>query len=157
MEIGNEMKPIYSPFLLFSCSVWSDPLWPHGLQHARLPCSSPSPRVCSNSVHWVGDAIQHLALYSRVKRKKKNQPRMLFVALIYSKILDSSLYPSVPQCPSRSDESNSTCFLWIWQNLKWEDQWDNLGNSIWVFGGGQNVTEMCSRIIISWGAVKVNL
>ena len=23
--------------------------WPHGLQHARLPCPSPSPRVCSNS------------------------------------------------------------------------------------------------------------
>ena len=27
----------------------SDSLWPHGLQHARLPCLSPSPRVCSNS------------------------------------------------------------------------------------------------------------
>ena len=24
-------------------------LWPHGLQHARLPCPSPSPRACSNS------------------------------------------------------------------------------------------------------------
>ena len=24
-------------------------LWPHGLQHSRLPCPSPSPRVCSNS------------------------------------------------------------------------------------------------------------
>ena len=24
-------------------------LWPHGLQYARLPCSSPSPRACSNS------------------------------------------------------------------------------------------------------------
>ena len=24
-------------------------LWPHGLQHARLPCSSLSPGVCSNS------------------------------------------------------------------------------------------------------------
>ena len=24
-------------------------LWPHGLQHARLPCLSPSPRACSNS------------------------------------------------------------------------------------------------------------
>ena len=24
-------------------------LWPHGLQHFRLPCSSLSPRVCSNS------------------------------------------------------------------------------------------------------------
>ena len=27
----------------------SDSLWPRGLQHARLPCSSPSPRACSNS------------------------------------------------------------------------------------------------------------
>ena len=36
-------------FLLFSHSVMSDSLWPHGLQHARLPCPSPSPRVCSNS------------------------------------------------------------------------------------------------------------
>ena len=35
-------------YLLFSRSV-SDSVWPHGLQHARLPCPSPSPRVCSNS------------------------------------------------------------------------------------------------------------
>ena len=27
----------------------SDTLWPHGLQHARLPCPSPTPRACSNS------------------------------------------------------------------------------------------------------------
>ena len=27
----------------------SDSLWPHGLQHARLPCPSLTPRVCSNS------------------------------------------------------------------------------------------------------------
>ena len=27
----------------------SDSLWPHGLQHARLPCPSLSPEVCSNS------------------------------------------------------------------------------------------------------------
>ena len=27
----------------------SDSLWPHGLQHARLPCPSLSPRVCLNS------------------------------------------------------------------------------------------------------------
>ena len=27
----------------------SDSLWPHGLQYARLPCSSVSPGVCSNS------------------------------------------------------------------------------------------------------------
>ena len=35
--------------LLFSLSVVSSSLWPHGLQHARLPCPSLSPRVCSNS------------------------------------------------------------------------------------------------------------
>ena len=35
--------------LLFSHSVVSDSFWPHGLQHARLPFSSLSPRVCSNS------------------------------------------------------------------------------------------------------------
>ena len=33
----------------FSHSVVSDALQPHRLQHARLPCPSPAPRVCSNS------------------------------------------------------------------------------------------------------------
>ena len=33
----------------FSHSVMSDSLWPHGLQHARLPCTSPTPGACSNS------------------------------------------------------------------------------------------------------------
>ena len=32
----------------FSHSVVSDSLWPHGLQHARPPCPSPTPRVYSN-------------------------------------------------------------------------------------------------------------
>ena len=30
-------------------SVVSNSLWPHGLQKARLPCHSPTPRPCSNS------------------------------------------------------------------------------------------------------------
>ena len=33
----------------FSRSVVSDSLWPHGLQHARLPWPSPTSGVCSNS------------------------------------------------------------------------------------------------------------
>ena len=44
--------------LLFSRSVVSDSLWPHGLPHARPPCLSTFPGVCSNSCHWVSDAIQ---------------------------------------------------------------------------------------------------
>ena len=31
----------------FSRSVVSDSLRPHGLQHTRLPCPSPTPRACS--------------------------------------------------------------------------------------------------------------
>ena len=45
---------------LFSCSVMSDSLQPHGLKHARLPCPSPSPEVCpsSCSLHqWCHPAI----------------------------------------------------------------------------------------------------
>ena len=33
----------------FSHSVMSDSLQPHGLQHTRLPCPSPTPGACSNS------------------------------------------------------------------------------------------------------------
>ena len=33
----------------FSCSVVCDSLRPHGLQHARPPCLSPTPGACSNS------------------------------------------------------------------------------------------------------------
>ena len=33
----------------FSCSVMSNSLWPHGPQHTRPPCPSPTPRVYSNS------------------------------------------------------------------------------------------------------------
>ena len=33
----------------FSRSVMSDSLWPHGLQHTRPPCPSPTPWVYSNS------------------------------------------------------------------------------------------------------------
>ena len=40
--------------MLFSRSVTSDSLQPHGLQHARLPCPSPSPRAGSHSLlQWI--------------------------------------------------------------------------------------------------------
>ena len=35
--------------LFFSLSSVSISSWPHGLQHIRLPCPSPSPRACSSS------------------------------------------------------------------------------------------------------------
>ena len=39
----------YGTSVQFICSVMSDSLRPHGLQHARPPCPSPTPGACSNS------------------------------------------------------------------------------------------------------------
>ena len=46
----------------FSCSVLSDFLWSHGLQHARPPCPSLTPRVYSNSCpssRWCHPTISY--------------------------------------------------------------------------------------------------
>ena len=47
---------------LFSCSVMSNSLRPHGLQHARLPCPSPSPGACSNMSIELVMPSKHLVL-----------------------------------------------------------------------------------------------
>ena len=59
MRLSTSFSCMLSPFPIksvhhqisvqFSCSVVSNSLQPHGLQHASLPCPSPSPRACSNS------------------------------------------------------------------------------------------------------------
>ena len=41
--------PTWIDSVQFSCLVMSDSLWPHRLQHSRLPCRSPTPGACSNS------------------------------------------------------------------------------------------------------------
>ena len=54
---ANSYAPHFYPFLChihllslsFSDPVTSDSLWPHGLQHVRPPCPSPSPGVCQSS------------------------------------------------------------------------------------------------------------
>ena len=49
LVLGTPNSGTFLLSLLFSHSVLSDSLWPHGLQHSRLPCPSLFPRVCSNS------------------------------------------------------------------------------------------------------------
>ena len=51
---------IYISSVQFICSVMSNSLWPHELQHARPPCPSPIPGVYSNSCPlswWCHPAI----------------------------------------------------------------------------------------------------
>ena len=46
---GKKLQKKVDIVLLFSHVVMSNSLQPRGLQHTRFPCSSPSPRVRSNS------------------------------------------------------------------------------------------------------------
>ena len=51
-SIAQIRNPVLGPrgqLVQFSCSVVSDSLQHHGLQHARPPCPSPTPEVYSNS------------------------------------------------------------------------------------------------------------
>ena len=53
------------PVSQFSHSVMSDSLWPHGLQHTRLPCPSPTPGACSNSwpsSQWCHPTISYFVI-----------------------------------------------------------------------------------------------
>ena len=51
-KLGKTLIPsvtIWLTIMQIFNSVVSDSLWLHGLQHARLPCPSPTPRAYSNS------------------------------------------------------------------------------------------------------------
>ena len=53
-------SPIYFSSVQVSCSVVSDSLWPHGLQHTTPPCLSPTPGVLPNpcpSSRWCHPTI----------------------------------------------------------------------------------------------------
>ena len=55
----------YAYSVQFSHSVMSDSLWLHGMQHARLPCPSPTPGACSNSCplsRWCHPTISSSAV-----------------------------------------------------------------------------------------------
>ena len=61
----NLFCKVYGCSVQFSRSVVSDSLWPHGLQHARPPCPSPTPGVhpdpCPSS-QWCHPAISSSAV-----------------------------------------------------------------------------------------------
>ena len=82
---------VWTQALCCSCCCWSvvqysvvsDSLRPHGLQHARLPCPSPSPRLAQSHVHWVGDAILISGKFSEIIR-------LIFLSSLISETLWTS-------------------------------------------------------------------
>ena len=74
-----------SPTFQLCYSVVSNSLWPHGLQHARLPCPSPTPRACSNSCplsQWCDptisriDSLEKILMLGKIEGRRKEWQRM---------------------------------------------------------------------------------
>jgi len=89
----------FSHSIQFSHSVVSDSLWPHGLKHARPPCLSPAPRVCSNScpLRWWCHLQSHplLSLSPPTFNLSEHQGLFQWVSSSYqvAKVLEFQLQP----------------------------------------------------------------
>ena len=112
--------------LLLSCSVVSDSLWPHGPQHARLPCFHYLQEFAQTHAHWDGDAIQspHPLLTPSPPAFKLSQHQGLFQ-------WDSSLhrwpkYWSFSFSVSPSNEYSRLHIRIIGVDLKTVDSWVEL-------------------------------
>ena len=102
----------------------SDSLWPHELQHARLPCPSPSPGVCSNSCSssWklcirYNQHVDHFWVYASVALSTFT----LFCSQHHHPLPEVSLLPSgnsVPINPHHAVSPRKAPFyflsLWAW-------------------------------------------
>ena len=90
------LKALFSQFS--SVSQLCLTLQPHGLQHSRLPCPSPTPRASKTHVtpraskthvHWVGDAIHLILLFPSPPAFNLSQNQGLFqwvVGIRWSKL-----------------------------------------------------------------------
>ena len=93
----------------FSLSVVSDSLRPHGLQHARLPCPSPTPRVYSNSCplsRWCHPTISYSVVpFSSHLQSSQHQGLFKWVSSLHqvAKILEFQLQRQSFQWTPRTD------------------------------------------------------
>ena len=135
----------------FSLSVMSDSLWPHGLQHTRLPCPSPTPELAQTHVHWVGDPIQPSHPLSSTSPPAFNlsQHQGLFQWVSYLHLYSIRLYfhrQSHPQLGTFCFGSVSSFFLELFLHCSPVAYWapTNLRNSSF------SVISFCLFILSVW-------
>ena len=86
--LKNRQQVLAFSSVQFSCSVMSNSLWSHELQHPRPPCPSPSPRVHSNSrpsSQWCHPAISFSVVPFSPAPNPSQQQSLLNSILTFSK------------------------------------------------------------------------
>ena len=78
LPLGHRRSASLNKTWLFSRSVMSDPLRPHGPQNARLPSPSPSPGICSNLVDFKIVLLWNTLLWSQYKPISEYLPLHVF-------------------------------------------------------------------------------
>ena len=91
----------------------SDTLRPQGLQHARPPCPSPTPRVYSNSFHKLVMPSNHLILCRSLLLLPSNFPRIRVFSNESAFLIRWPKYWSFSFSISPSNEYSGLIFLRI--------------------------------------------
>ena len=131
-------------FLLSSCWIVSDSLRPYGLQHAKLPCPSPSPGMCPSSCplnRWcyptISSSVLHFSYLQSFPASRYFPVSQLFES--GGKVLELQLQHQSFQRVFRVDFPqdwlfdlcHQITFSFHFQNLKSEISWviaSNMGN-----------------------------
>ena len=108
----------------------SDSLWPHGLQHTRPPCPSPTPRVYSNSRslrRWCHPTISssvvpfssHLQSFPASRSFQMSQffpsgGQSIGVSASASASSFILILPYFPKAPEVRQEPRRNCSLLLW-------------------------------------------
>ena len=102
----------------FRCSVMSDFLRPHGLQHNRPPVHCQLPEFTQTHVHWVGDPIQpsHPLSSPNPPTLNRSQNRGLFKWVSSSHQVNKLLQLSYNISPS-NEYSGLISFSMDWLDL----------------------------------------
>ena len=126
VELPGQYLSVYICSVHFSCSVMSDSLWPHGLQHPRLPCLSPTPRACLNSLYLYlllnkgegnGKPLQYSCLENSMKGMKRQKYMTLKDELLRSVGAQYATGRSgeiAPERMKRLSQSENNAQLWMW-------------------------------------------
>jgi len=140
VELPGQYLSLYICSVHFSSSVMSDSLWPHGLQHSRLPCLSPTPRACLNSLYLYfllnkGDGSGKPLQYSCLENCMKGMKRQKYMTVkdelprsVGAQYATGRSGEIAPERMKRLNQSENNAQLWMW--LVMEAKSDAVKNNI---------------------------